>query len=139
MSNQYAHQRSVRLLRHQYGLFSNLGSRRLGQKRANKNKFIASRQNATNGERYVSKLLIPSCREKGTHLLFQRWDGEYAPRMSLHGVRRDKAAFPSGCKSHPATAPAGAVMEIMIYAAPSTLNGGLWPIVSILVAKANDR
>jgi hypothetical protein len=23
------------------------------------------------------------------------------------GVRRDKAAFSSGCKSHPATAPAG--------------------------------
>jgi len=30
-------------------------------------------------------------------------------------------------------------MEIMIYAAPSTLNGGLWPLVSILVAMANDR
>ncbi len=27
--------------------------------------------------------------------------------MSGIGVRRDKAAFPRGCKSHPATAPAG--------------------------------
>jgi hypothetical protein len=28
-------------------------------------------------------------------------------RMSDSGVRRDKAALSSGCKSHPATAPAG--------------------------------
>ena len=28
-------------------------------------------------------------------------------RMSLIGVRREKAALSSGCKSHPATAPAG--------------------------------
>src|SRR3979411_2599926 len=28
-------------------------------------------------------------------------------RMSASGVRRDKAALSSGCKSHPATAPAG--------------------------------
>jgi hypothetical protein len=28
-------------------------------------------------------------------------------RMSHLGVRRDKAAFSSGCKAHPATAPAG--------------------------------
>src|SRR5450759_5344003 len=28
-------------------------------------------------------------------------------RMSLLGVRRDKAALSSGCKPHPATAPAG--------------------------------
>jgi len=27
--------------------------------------------------------------------------------MSAMGVRRDKAAFSSGCKAHPATAPAG--------------------------------
>ena len=27
--------------------------------------------------------------------------------MSVLGVRRDKAALSSGCKSHPATAPAG--------------------------------
>ncbi len=27
--------------------------------------------------------------------------------MSASGVRRDKAAFSSGCKPHPATAPAG--------------------------------
>jgi hypothetical protein len=27
--------------------------------------------------------------------------------MSEDGVRRDKAALSSGCKSHPATAPAG--------------------------------
>ena len=27
--------------------------------------------------------------------------------MSVHGVRRDKAALSSGCKPHPATAPAG--------------------------------
>ena len=27
--------------------------------------------------------------------------------MSAVGVRRDKAAFSSGCKAHPATAPAG--------------------------------
>jgi len=27
--------------------------------------------------------------------------------MSAQGVRRDKAALSSGCKSHPATAPAG--------------------------------
>jgi hypothetical protein len=27
--------------------------------------------------------------------------------MSVAGVRRDKAALSSGCKSHPATAPAG--------------------------------
>ena len=27
--------------------------------------------------------------------------------MSVSGVRRDKAALSSGCKSHPATAPAG--------------------------------
>ena len=27
--------------------------------------------------------------------------------MSALGVRRDKAALSSGCKSHPATAPAG--------------------------------
>jgi hypothetical protein len=27
--------------------------------------------------------------------------------MSVHGVRRDKAALSSGCKAHPATAPAG--------------------------------
>jgi hypothetical protein len=27
--------------------------------------------------------------------------------MSAAGVRRDKAALSSGCKSHPATAPAG--------------------------------
>ena len=27
--------------------------------------------------------------------------------MSATGVRRDKAALSSGCKSHPATAPAG--------------------------------
>ena len=27
--------------------------------------------------------------------------------MSASGVRRDKAALSSGCKSHPATAPAG--------------------------------
>ena len=26
---------------------------------------------------------------------------------SVHGVRREKAALSSGCKSHPATAPAG--------------------------------
>ena len=30
-----------------------------------------------------------------------------ATRMSESGVRRDKAALSSGCKSHPATAPAG--------------------------------
>ena len=31
-----------------------------------------------------------------------------APRApSIHGVRREKAALSSGCKSHPATAPAG--------------------------------
>ena len=28
-------------------------------------------------------------------------------RMAAQGVRRDKAALSSGCKSHPATAPAG--------------------------------
>ena len=28
-------------------------------------------------------------------------------RMTAKGVRRDKAAFSSGCKSHPATTPAG--------------------------------
>ena len=28
-------------------------------------------------------------------------------RLSAKGVRRDKAAFSSGCKPHPATAPAG--------------------------------
>jgi hypothetical protein len=28
-------------------------------------------------------------------------------QMSASGVRRDKAALSSGCKSHPATAPAG--------------------------------
>jgi hypothetical protein len=27
--------------------------------------------------------------------------------MSVHGVRRDKAALSSGCESHPANAPAG--------------------------------
>ncbi len=27
--------------------------------------------------------------------------------MTVVGVRRDKASFPSGCKSHPATAPDG--------------------------------
>ena len=30
-------------------------------------------------------------------------------------------------------------MEIRLYEAPSTLNGGLWPIVSILAAKVYDR
>ena len=29
------------------------------------------------------------------------------PKLSDFGVRRDKAAFSSGCKPHPATAPAG--------------------------------
>ena len=29
------------------------------------------------------------------------------PAMSAIGVRREKAALPSGCKAHPATAPAG--------------------------------
>ena len=28
-------------------------------------------------------------------------------RMSVSGVRREKAALSSGCESHPATAPAG--------------------------------
>jgi hypothetical protein len=32
---------------------------------------------------------------------------ENGPPMSQMGVRRDKAALSSGCKSHPATAPAG--------------------------------
>jgi len=32
--------------------------------------------------------------------------------MSEMGVRRDKAALSSGCKSHPANAPAGAAMEV---------------------------
>ena len=31
----------------------------------------------------------------------------YRARMSVWGVRRDKAALSSGCKSHPANAPAG--------------------------------
>ena len=30
-----------------------------------------------------------------------------AVRLSAFGVRREKAAFSSGCKPHPATAPAG--------------------------------
>jgi hypothetical protein len=29
------------------------------------------------------------------------------PRLTAPGVRREKAAFSSGCKSHPASAPAG--------------------------------
>jgi hypothetical protein len=29
------------------------------------------------------------------------------PRMSASGVRREKAAFSSGCEAHPASAPAG--------------------------------
>ena len=31
----------------------------------------------------------------------------FASSMSVAGVRREKAALSSGCKSHPATAPAG--------------------------------
>ena len=41
---------------------------------------------------------------------------------SVHGVRRDKAALSSGCKPHPATAPAGstgAVMEVTKWLKPS--------------------
>jgi hypothetical protein len=33
--------------------------------------------------------------------------GRPSPLMSVRGVRREKAALSSGCKSHPATAPAG--------------------------------
>jgi hypothetical protein len=32
---------------------------------------------------------------------------QFQPHVSALGVRRDKAALSSGCKSHPATAPAG--------------------------------
>ena len=32
---------------------------------------------------------------------------KFEPPMSLVGVRREKAALSSGCKSHPANAPAG--------------------------------
>src|SRR3982074_735507 len=42
--------------------------------------------------------------------------------MSALGVRRDKAALSSGCKPHPATAPAGsigAVMEVTKWLKPS--------------------
>src|SRR5215510_9634577 len=41
--------------------------------------------------------------------------------MSSEGVRRDKAALSSGCKPHPATAPAGsngAVMEVTKWLKP---------------------
>jgi hypothetical protein len=37
---------------------------------------------------------------------FWCWQG-HRPFSSGFGVRRDKAALSSGCKSHPATAPAG--------------------------------
>ncbi len=34
-------------------------------------------------------------------------DSEFDWQLTACGVRRDKAAFSSGCKSHPAIAPAG--------------------------------
>jgi hypothetical protein len=42
--------------------------------------------------------------------------------MSVPGVRRDKAALSSGCKPHPATAPAGSnrrAMEVPKWLEPS--------------------
>jgi hypothetical protein len=39
--------------------------------------------------------------------------------LSELGVRRAKAALPSGCKSHPATAPIRAVMEVTKWLKPS--------------------
>ena len=39
--------------------------------------------------------------------------GHCTARMSAKGVRRGKAAFSSGCKPHPATAPAGSIGAVM--------------------------
>ena len=39
--------------------------------------------------------------------------------MTAYGVRRAKAALFSGCKAHPATAPAGAAKEVTNWLKPS--------------------
>ena len=53
-------------------------------------------------------MMLPSrVRETQRTGLDQHLEGAAALLMSASGVRRDKAALSSGCKSHPATAPAG--------------------------------
>jgi hypothetical protein len=52
-----------------------------------------------------SKTMLEPPRRELAHLCVNVLAGR--GRMSVKGVRRDKAAFSSGCKPHPATAPAG--------------------------------
>jgi hypothetical protein len=52
-----------------------------------------------------SKTMLEPPRKELAHLCVNVLAGR--GRMSVKGVRRDKAAFSSGCKPHPATAPAG--------------------------------
>src|SRR5712671_6629177 len=62
--------------------------------------------------------------------------------MSAFGVRRAKAALSSGCKSHPATAPAGsnrsshvgAVMEVTKWLKPSIIVSRIGDSASVQAA-----
>jgi hypothetical protein len=62
------------------------------------------------------------------------------PRLSESGsgVRRDKAALSSGCKSHPATAlqpeATGAAMEVTKWLKPSECGSGLGDRASVQAA-----
>jgi hypothetical protein len=67
---------------------------------------------------FLTKHLVVDYRRGEAHYMKFLTDGDWAQNnfnwqwcalqpMSAFGVRRDKAALSSGCKSHPANAPAG--------------------------------
>jgi len=53
--------------------------------------------------------------------------------MAAIGVRRDKAALSSGCKPHPATAPAGSNRSAtLLGAVPCPLAARAQPVIGFL-------
>ena len=53
----------------------------------------------------VTALIVSQLAGMLAAVILRRW--LWGDGMTAVGVRRDKAALSSGCKSHPATAPAG--------------------------------
>ena len=57
--------------------------------------------------------------------------------MSVVGVRRDEAALSSGCKSHPAIAPAGSTGAAMEVTDSRSLRNACHRLVTARVSRGN--